>query len=335
MSERVRLKRFDPLPLAGEGLFDRQSDETQLVALTIETKYQFANPSGEIVHEYLLPSNADMHNAGGYVDKLVKYRDPALRKHLRHSGVNAVALFDERFPILKSRSPRLDFLLFEWIRIIRDQQNGGRVSLFDLGCTVCEHWDMLDAMLQAASDGREGAASALSYHGLDKSVMLLSIGRLLHSQVEPQHFQLMRADGAQFDFPPESFDLTLSVGVVNHVSDPRISLERMLSVTRHAAVLALWVTDEKKGFWGMIHSGLAFYVFSLQDLLGLEQIHGGRFYYTDYIPEEQGSQQKSLVGVGVERIKHIGCYHLVFSKRGAPPFQALPLAHAADRGKDL
>jgi len=335
MSERVRLKRFDPLPLAGEGLFDRQSDETQLVALTIETKYQFTDPAGEVVHEYILPSNADMHNAGGYVDKLVKYRDPALREHLKRSGVNAAALCDERFPLLQSRSPRLDLLLFEWIREIRAQQDGGRISLFDLGCTVSEHWDMLDAMLQAASDGREGAASVLSYHGLDKSVMLLSIGRLLHPQAEPRHFQLMRADGAEFNFPPASFDLTLSVGVVNHVSDPRLALERMLSVTRHAAVLALWVTDEKKGFWGMIHSGLSFYVFSLRDLLDLEQTHGGRFYYTDYIPEEQGSQQKSLVGVGTERIKHIGCYHLVFSKRGAPPFQAQPLALAAERGKNL
>lgn len=328
MSDRFLLEQFDPLPLRREGVFEGASEENQLVALDIVTKYQFVDVDGKVYHEYTLPSNADMHNAGGYVDKLVKYRDPQLREHFGLHGVNHAALLAEDFPILSSRSPQLDLLLFKLMGRIR-KGTSRKVSFFDLGCTVCEHWDMLNAMLLAESNGREGAADVLRYFGLDKSVMLLSIGRLLHSEVAPQLFQLFKADGAHFAFAPDSIDLTLSVGVVNHVSDPPLALDNLLTVTGQASVLALWVIDGEEGFWSTIHSGLPFYTFSMRDLLALEQKHQGRFYYTDYVPEQVGSQQKSFIGIGAGKISRMGCYHLVFSKIGEPPFWARPLAEAA------
>lgn len=328
------LEPFDPCPLRDVGVLENTGDHQQdLMALTIETKYLFVDDQGNAFHQYMLPNDADVHNAGGYIDKVIKYRHPDLYGHLAAAGINRRAFQNPRHPILASRSPQLDLLLFDLITHLRDDRGHDRVSLFDLGCTVAEHWDLLDIMLRIDSDQRHGAATALSYHGLDKSAMLLSMAKMLHPSVASDHFRLTQAEGSAIDFPAMSFDLSLSVGVVNRVDDPMGCLDKLLHATRHACVLALWVSRDE-AMWTLNHAGVPFYFFSRRDLLELEAAHpGARFVYTDYIPESESSQQKHYIGLGSGKIRRLGCYHLVFTRMESLPFETRPLGSARERTK--
>ena len=93
-----------------------------------------------------------------------------------------------------------------------------RVSLFDHGCTVAEHFDLLDVLLQAV--GPDRARDVLHYIGLDISAMLLSAARLLHSDVKEEHFQLIRAEGSSVRLPERAFDLALTVELSTMFSTP-------------------------------------------------------------------------------------------------------------------
>ncbi|MDP3181322.1 MAG: methyltransferase domain-containing protein [Desulfobaccales bacterium] len=324
MTVQFVLEPFDPCPLSRQGLLDGgTASTTDLMALDIQCKYLFLDEEGQVYHQYSLPTNADIHNCAGYVDKVVKYRDPALLHHFQTHGVKLASLQSDAFPILASRSPQLDLILFDLIRHLRINLGLKRVSLFDLGCTVAEHWDLLDVMLQAASAGKDHAAAVLSYCGLDKSVMLLTIARLLHHELAPEHFRLIKADGSRFVIADQEFDLSLSVGVINHVAAPLLALEKIIRATRYASVLALWVTLEDQGFSAIVHSGLPFYFFSKKDILSFQALHPeGRFYLLNFIPESDNPQERSFIGIGQERIKQLGCYHLVYTTLAQPPFAA-------------
>lgn len=316
------LQEFNPCPPATTGLSDTGAGGgSALIALDIECKYQFLDEDGRVYHEYPFPSDRDLHNLGGYVGKLIKYRDPALAEHLNRHGASRESFASPAFPILATRSPQLDLLLLDLIRHLREAHGRKRVSLFDHGCTVAEHFDLLDAMLRAESHGRESAAAVLDYHGLDKSATLLAAARMLHFDLDPQHFRLIHAEGSQFTFPTESFDLSLSVGVLNHVYDAVAGLEKLIAITRFACVLALWVTAEPEGFWAVNHNGVAAYFFPQKELARVRSLRpGGRFYVADYIPETQGSQPGSYVGLGADRLERMGCYHLVYTALPDLPF---------------
>jgi SAM-dependent methyltransferase len=312
---RFALERFTPrLPQHGATVDTDTSDGKSLLALNIESKYLFLDEDGHVYHEYLLPGSPEIHNLSGYVDKVIKYRDPALFEYLKAHGVSRESFGTSMFPILATRSPQLDLLLFELIGYLRATVELKRVSLFDHGCSVAEHLDLLDVMFRATSDSKDTAASVLSYCGLDKSAMLLTVAKLLHHQLDPQHFQLIRTEGSGFAFRDDEFDLSLSVGVVNHVYDPLLALQKIIRVTRYASVLAAWATDEPEGFWAFNHSGVPFYFFSRDDLLGLHGLKpGGRFLVADFIPESESTQPSSYFGIGQERNAHLGCYHLVYT----------------------
>jgi SAM-dependent methyltransferase len=322
---RFLLEPFNPFPVSEEGIFDNPASASkELMAINIEAKYQFVDEEGKVYHEYFFPNDRGIHNLGGYVGKVVMYRDPALRRYLQAHGVSKESFRTLAFPVLATRSPQLDLLLLDLIRHLRSQVSCQRVSLFDHGCSVAEHFDLLDAMLQATSDGRETAASVLSYYGLDTSAMLLAVARLLHPKAEPEHFRLVQEEGSQFTFSPGEFDLSLSVGVVNHVYDALAGLEKILRATRHASVLALWVTAEPEGFWAINHSGVSSYFFSRKDLKRVESVHpGGRFLVADFIAEKDSTQQASYIGIGRRKTESMGCYHLVYTTLPDPPF-ALP-----------
>ena len=321
---RFSLQQFDPCPVGHDGVFDNAgAAQTQVLALDIQSKYLFVDPKGVRYHEYFVPGTPDVQNCGGYVDKVVLYRDPALYAHLARHGISAHTFSRAEFPILSTRSPRLDLALFALIRELRVERPCKPVGLLDHGCTVGEHYDLLDVMLRAASTGAESAADAIAYCGLDKSAMLLSIARLLHDQVAPGGFRVLHAEGSGFAVGREEFDLSLSVGVVNHVADPKAALEKLLRATRRAAVMALWVTTEPEGFWAVNHSGVPNYFFSRTDLAQVRERRGvGTYFSLEYIPETSASQMRSYVGLGQKKLESLGCYHLAYSLTDGVPFDA-------------
>jgi hypothetical protein len=313
-----RLKKRDQFP-PSEMDFTTMSSERSVIALDIQTKYQFCDTQGQVIHEYHLPGSPEIQNCGGYVDKLIKYRDPSLLEHLRVAGISKESFNSPAFPILATRSPQLDLLLFTLIRDIRIRTGDVRVSLFDHGCSVAEHFDLLDVMLQAV--GPDRARDVLHYIGLDISALLLSAARLLHSDVKEEHFQLIRAEGSSVRLPERAFDLALTVGVINHVADPSGTIKQLLQSIRCAAVMALWVTMEENGFYAINHSGNSTYFFSRNDLADLKKANpDGRFLVADFIPERQSSQRRSYVGIDETREDTLGCYHLVFTRLDNDPF---------------
>jgi hypothetical protein len=318
------LQQFDPCPIGHDGVFDDAgATQTQVLALDIQSKYLFVDPQGNRYHEYYVPGTPDIQNCGGYVDKVVLYRDPALFEFLCRQGVSAASFASSEFPILNTRSPRLDLALFALILELRASRPDVPVGLLDHGCTVGEHYDLLDAMLRAATHGAESGPLSIDYCGLDKSAMLLSIAQLLHAQVARERFRVVHAEGSGFSFEKDEFDLSLSVGVVNHVADPKAALEKLLMATRRASVMALWVTTEPEGFWAVNHSGVPNYFFSRSDLAQVRERRGaGSYFSLEYIPETSASQMRSYVGLGQRKLESLGCYHMVYSLLPGVPFVA-------------
>jgi hypothetical protein len=322
-----RLEPFDPCPLRPQGALDgAAASGNQLLALDIQSKFMFVDDGGAVYHEYPVPGAPDIQNCGGYVDKVIQYRDPALLEYLRVRGVSSESFAAGDFPILQTRSPKLDLLLFQLALYLRGQRGKGRVSLLDHGCTVAEHYDLLDVMLRASSDGALRAQDVLSYCGLDKSSMLLTVAHLLHPEVPESCFRLVLAEGSSFDFGNEVFDLSLSVGVVNHVANPPAALSKLVNATRYACVLALWMTSERDGFWGVNHSGIPNYFFSRVDLARVLESRGeGHFAEAEFIPETASSQLRSYIGLGEERTKTLGSSHVVYTTLHDLPFPATEL----------
>jgi hypothetical protein len=99
------------------------------------------------------------------------------------------------------------------------------------------------------------------------------------------------------------------------------ALSKLLIATRHACVMAIWVTLEDEGFWAFNHSGVPSYFFSKKDLKALLMRRGeGRYYALGFTPEDQASQMRSYVGIGSEKLRSLGSYHLVFSTLSQLPF---------------
>jgi len=314
MTENFVLTRFDPCPLSQENVLDSGSDSKALIAMDVRSKYYFVDDKGEFFHEYEIPSNADIHNCGGYVDKIVKYRDPALKQYLTEQGVTDEAFHTDRFPILATRSPQCDLILYRLMMFVKEHSDKDKISLFDLGCTVSEHWDFLNLLIDVGSRGQEDAATLMTYYGLDKSQMLLGVSRLMHDWVEAEHFNLLRADGTDFDFADHFFDFSLTIGVVNHVARPKEALAKLIKATRYAVVAVIWVTLDEQGYESFTHSLLPYYCFTLKELQEIGSDNGeGKWYITDYVPESKGSQQKSLIGVGTDNTSELGSLHLLYT----------------------
>lgn len=313
---------FDPIPLPQKGLLEGNENEKQLMAIDIESKYYFVDSLGNKLHQYLIPSDRHIHNLGGYVDKLIQYKDHKLLDYFKQYGLSEICLSTDMFPILDGRSPRLDRLLSLLIVSLYESNGGQRVSLFDIGCTVAEHYDLIDIMLKANTTGEFTADKCMEYHGLDNSALLLAAAYLLHKNIDKKHFDLIMEEGSSYEPPKKKFDFSLSVGVLNHTNNALVSLQKMLYATKFAAVIALWVTLEDKGYWAMNHSGVPYYFFSRQDLEEAEREHSdGFFYFTEFIPENDSSQVKGYVGLGLEKEKKLGCYHLIFSRMNSLPFK--------------
>jgi SAM-dependent methyltransferase len=309
MSNRIEIVTSDPIYNASH-INDMASNQKSLIALDIETKMQFRTEDGEIYHEYAYPSDRHIQNCGGYIDKLLKYRSQAVRDEIRDMLMSDLEIAIS--PVLKGRSILVDILLAKMISRFNRDNPGVRAKVFDHGCTVAEHYEMIDQMLKAHCSG--SAREMISYYGLDVSPLVLSAARAMHATAPPQHFQLMLAEGSNFELATDTVDFSLSVGVVNHVHDPHKALNKILQATRHGAVLVLWVTSESEGFWAVNHSGVPNYFFSIRDLrqIALHNSPKGSFYFADFTPENLSSQPSSYYGISDERLNCLGSYTLAF-----------------------
>jgi len=141
-------------------------------------------------------------------------------------------------------------------------------------------------MLRASSDDCLQAKDVMSYCGVDAYALLIAAAKIMHLDVPEEHFQLVSAEGSNFDLPASSFDIALSVGVVNQVANPLQALEKMIRLVRKAVVLAIWITAEEEGYWTVFHRGSRQYCFSFNDLCKVKGIHpDGRFLIADFTPE--------------------------------------------------
>ncbi len=294
-----------------------------VMALNIETKYQFQTPGGDLYHEYHLPSSRDIQNCGGYIDKLLKYKSPEIQTFILSDKPSLARFRASDWPVLHGRSPHIDLILNDLIALQRSQRPK-RVSLLDHGCTVAEHYDLLDLLFQAST--KEHAQNVLKYYGLDLSPLVLSAAKLFHHDFLGENFHLILAEGSELAFPDDCFDFSISVGVVNHVARPLETLDNLIRITRTAFVTALWVTGEERGFWAFNHSGAGHYFFSEKDLAALARKYDkGRFYCAEFVPEQDSSQPSSYVSITEDKLKQMGSYILIFSTLSQTPGNFQPL----------
>jgi SAM-dependent methyltransferase len=322
----ISFKQVNPFLTSAQGSLNKdKTDSSVLLSLDIEYKYQYYDKSGRIIQEYRIPGSPEIHNCGGYIDKIFKYRDPELKRYIKKMSVSSRLFGDSRkFPILSSRSPKLDYLIFQYISHLRNNAICDRVRILDHGCTVAEHLDLLDTFLEVGRGER--AKDVLSYYGIDISALALFAAQEIHRDLDPSHFHLIHTEGSKLEFEPSFFDITFSVGVVNYVKEPLNALKSLLRSTKYVSVLALWVTANGQGFWSINHTGSNFYFFSLDDIKRLEhEFSEGKFFYSEFIPEENTSQPSSYIGLGSDETKILGCYHLVFSKIDFFPLECKPL----------
>ena len=319
-----RFHKIDPVPISNRDSLKAKNNSQQIVALDVVNKYVFYDKQGIVFHEYALPSDPDIYNCGGYADKVSKYRDPLLLEHLQIHGVTETALSSPNFPILSSQSPKLDLILFRIIKSLLDQKRSERVTLFDLGCTVAEHYDLLDVFFQAEGGCAE---TSLSYTGLDQSSLLLSTARLMHPDLSPAQFKLIKSEGSRFEMLPGCYDVGLSVGVINHVAKPHTALKKLLTGCRWAVVVQLWVTKKDDGVWHLNHSGIPFYFFSKKDLSALGKEAGMQICLGEFTPQEENSQVNSFLGISNATMKTLGSYQVVFTRMEEFPLGLKLLDH--------
>jgi len=310
MTQRFKLKHLNiTLPKVADEY--NVAGSKSVIALDIKTKIQFHEENGSIFHEYNFHSDRHIQNCGGYIDKLIKYRSKKIK-----DAVGKMILADkplDQLPsLLKSRSILVDMFLSKMIAIFLKGKKSDRAKLFDHGCTIAEHYEMIDQML--ASICGKTAADCISYFGVDISPLALSAAKMLHPNAPSDHFHLALAEGSDITLPANSVDFSLSIGVVNHVANPPLALDRLIDITRCGLVHVLWVTGESEGFWVTNHAGFPNYFFSVKDLALLARRYAdkGSFYYADFTPESSSSQPNSYIGISEKRMNLLGSYTLVF-----------------------
>jgi hypothetical protein len=315
-TEIEQMKIVERSPEWHRPMLGAQSNKLDILAIDIQVKYQFVDSQKNLYHEYYLPTNPDIASCGGYVGKVIIYRDPKLKSFLSLNGISSDSFAHNDFPILRTRGPQLDLVLFALIRELKSETPSRQIALFDHGCTVGEHLDLLDVMLQSASCGEYSAASDLLYCGLDKSPFLLYIARSLHSSFDKESFKLVCKEGSDLGTWIAA-DLGFSVGVVNHVAEPCGTLSSLCRYSSIACVSWLWMTTLSKGFWATSHSGWPFYFFALADLQEIETVLGGKFFSLDYVPDSLSTQPESYIGLSKETFETLGSALLVFTRDGS------------------
>tara|TARA_B100000989_G_scaffold298377_1_gene287388 strand:+ start:692 stop:1687 length:996 start_codon:yes stop_codon:yes gene_type:complete len=311
--------KFDPVPYSKKSIYGskKTNKPKDLIVLDVEGKYEFIETkTKKTYHSYPISSDDHILHCGGYLDKILKWRDKNLISYLCKNGINNSSFSSKRFKILKTRSPQLDLLVIELFKYFF-KKNGfkERVIFFDHGCSVSEHLDLLKIMVDIVFNNEFRIEDILDYTGLDHSSFCLMASKLFHETFDTNFYKLICKEGSEINFSSDTFDISLSVGVVNHVKDPVSTLSKIISTTKYFVVLGLWVTSNKNGIWRISHGQTPFYFFSKTELHRIKKkFPDGDFYFSQFIPDVESTQKKSYVGISYDELKETGCYHMIFSK---------------------
>tara|TARA_X000000950_G_scaffold288388_1_gene404902 strand:- start:46494 stop:47489 length:996 start_codon:yes stop_codon:yes gene_type:complete len=313
-----KFSKHDPVPYNDKSIYDNDlSVSKELMLLDVEAKYQFLDKSSkDIFHSYPLCADDHILHCGGYLDKMLKWRDPKLLKFLKKNGISKRSFKTDKFKILQTRSPQIDLLILDLLKYFYSKNKfSSRVRFFDHGCSVSEHLDLLKLMVGIFFNEEFNLENIIDYTGMDHSSLCLMASRLFHETFDKNFYNLICSEGSDLNFNENHFDISLSVGVCNHVKEPVKTLKKIFESTKYFSVLALWVTNKKDGFWRISHGQSPYYFFSREDLNKIvKSVNCGSLFFSEFINDEDSSQLKSYVGVSEEQLRETGCYHMVFTK---------------------
>ena len=310
--EPLAFSNFDPAPPSSGSGLKSLDDEKQIINLEKSISYLFRNDSGQIIHRYDLPDDSDILNCGGYIDKIIKYRSRDLFDYLQKNGVCTETLTNGSFPLLNTRSPLLDLIIFGII-LQRLNETNEKLSLFDLGCTVGEHYDLLDVMVRADERINKPLYSLINYHGIDKSELVLKAGYTLHGDLSRESFKLTCSEGSSHCY--ENYhDVGLCVGVIHNLKNPLKGLHDLVRASRIATIVALWVCSLEEGLWLYSHHAEPMFIFGKKEIKSLREKFPKKYILvSDFIPESLSTQNRHFVGISQEAIEELGCYHLIIT----------------------
>ncbi len=315
---KFTFSKHDPCPYSDKTIyFDQSSDSKQVMLLNVEAKYEFIDKvDKKVFHTYPLCADDHILHCGGYLDKILKWRDKKLHKFLKKNGINKDSFSNSKFKILQTRSPQIDLLISYLLKYFFSiNKFTKRIKFFDHGCSVSEHLDFLKVIIDILYKGEFKIEDIIDYTGLDHSSLCLTASRLFHETFDKNFFNLICKEGSDLNFKENEFDISLSVGICNHIKDPISTLKRIFKSTKYFSVLALWVTNKDQGFWRISHGQSPFYFFSKNDLYKiLNSNNEGNLYFSDFIPDLQSTQLKSYVGISKKQLQETGCYHIIYSK---------------------
>lgn len=312
----MKFKNFVPMLFNQRSIFKKENKNSELIAIdrSIESIFSFNSVSND--HSYRYPDNSDILNCGGYLDKLSKYRSIEIQNFLWKKGISKLTFSSKKFPLLNSRSPQLDLLALKVIIFLLDFNKQKRVKFLDMGCTVCEHFDLLDLMLKISSNNKYSGKENLYYHGVDISPLVIAAAKIFHSDLTDDCFKLEINEGSSINFEQNSYSISLCVGVMHNLKHPVEGTINLISASEDACILALWVCDNLNGIWVTSHHASPFYLFGKKDLHKLKETFPKKQFFVDsFVPEELSTQQNHFVGIDEKDVKNIGCYHLVITNK--------------------
>lgn len=312
----MKFKNFKPILFNQKSIFKKHSNNSELISIDRSVESIFSFNGISIDHNYCYPDNSDILNCGGYLDKLSKYRSNEIEEYFWKEGISTLSFSSGKFPILKSRSPQLDLLVLKVINFLLDQNDKHRVRILDMGCTVCEHFDLLDLMMKVSSKNKYTGKNNLFYHGVDISPLVIAAAKIFHSELPDDCLKLEINEGSSINFKKNSYSISLCVGVMHNLKNPVEGTINLISASSDACILALWVCDNETGIWVTSHHASSFYLFGRNDLRQLKKMFPEKNFFADsFIPEKFSTQQNHFVGIKDEDVKNIGCYHLVITNK--------------------
>lgn len=288
---------------------------SQLIALDRFCAYLFFDDEKEI-HKYEIPDDSDILNCGGYLDKLVKYRSDEIKNFLSSREICKKNFLAIPIPIFQSRSPLIDLNLIDAIFYLKNEDLCSRISVLDVGCTICEHWDFIDQLIRIKTNNIDSAKNWLYWHGVDISPLVIAAAAMTHSDLSDNEFKVSVSEGSSFQTQENAYDLTLCIGVMHNFQNPIKGLKNLIASARIATFIAIWIGDIDDGIWLTSHHSTPFFLFGKNDMRKLsEEFSDKCFLVDDFIPESLSTQNRHFVNLDESSLNSIGSYHLVITSR--------------------
>lgn len=315
--ERVDFEEYRFDSLQGQPLKTAsKSAGTDLVVFDRFSAYLFFDESLCEVHRYKIPDDSDILNCGGYLDKLAKYRSSQILDYLNSHGISKSSFLSASLPLLRSRSALIDLDLLNAVTHLKEERPTRRISVLDVGCTVCEHWDFINQLIRSTTANRCGAEDWLYWHGTDLSPLVLLAAALTHASLTKEQFKVEVVGGVPIQVEEGSYDITLCIGVMHNFKDPLEGLRNLVRAAKVATLIALWVGDLSEGVWLISHHSTPFFLFGKTDLKSIiEEFPEKTFLVSDFIPENLSTQNRHFVNLNLASLDSIGSYHLIVTPR--------------------